>query len=149
MESVLKGIVVYVVVFMLFRIAGKRTLKDSTTFDLVLLLIISEAVSGSLVGQDYSVTNGLLIVITLIMTDVGFSIIKARFERAERFIDGVPLVLISNGKLVEDHMRIARVDKGDILGAAREMHGISSLEQIKYAILENNGTITIIPNKGN
>ncbi len=81
----------YVLLLAVFRMAGKRTLAHTTTFDLVLLLIISEAVSNGLTGSDYSITNAALIVVTLILADIGLSRMKRRSPHLEALIDGLPL----------------------------------------------------------
>jgi len=145
MDAVLRGAVIYFGVLVLLRIAGKRTLSEATAFDFVLLLIIAEAVQQALLGDDYSITNALLVVGTLIGIDIAMSLLKRRFPRLERVIDGQPLMLIENGRLLEDHMRKARVDESDILEAARRRQGLEHIDQIKYAVLEQSGGISVIP----
>jgi len=149
MESVLRAIVTYLVIFVLFRISGKRTLKETTPFDLVLILLISEATQEALINMDRSLTNAFLLISTLIAIDMIFSYIKIKFKKADKIIDGVPMLLVSNGKELKEAMTIARLDTEDILEAAREMQGLAKLEEIKFAVLENNGTITIIPREKN
>jgi uncharacterized membrane protein YcaP (DUF421 family) len=145
MESIVKAVVVYVVLLVLFRLSGKRTLAEVTPFDLVLLLIISEATQGALVDSDDSMTHALLLVGTLIGLNVLLSGLKTRFQTAERVMDSAPLLIVENGKPIEAHMNKERIDVDDVLDAAREMHGIGSLEEIRYAVLERNGKISIIP----
>ncbi len=145
MESVTKAVVVYLFLLVMFRIAGKRTLAEVTAFDLVLLLIISEAVQQALVGQDYSMTNAFLVVATLVGLNVLMSEIKLRFKTAERVLDSTPVLIVDNGRLLHERMDKERVDVGDLLDAAREHHGIERMEQIKYAVLERSGRISIIP----
>jgi uncharacterized membrane protein YcaP (DUF421 family) len=145
MESIIKAVVVYVVLLVLFRLSGKRTLAEVTPFDLVLLLIISEATQGALVDSDDSMTHALLLVGTLIGLNVLLSGLKTRFQTAERVMDSAPLLIVENGKPIEAHMNKERIDVDDVLDAAREMHGIGSLEEIRYAVLERNGKISIIP----
>jgi uncharacterized membrane protein YcaP (DUF421 family) len=145
MTIVLNAALVYCALLLVFRVAGRRTFLQLTNFDLVLLLIISEATQSALVGRDTSLVGALLAVLTLIMLDIGLSLCKRRFPRVEKWIDGVPLMLIRRGKLLEERISRARLDADDILRAARESHGIATLEQIEYAILEPNGEISIIP----
>jgi uncharacterized membrane protein YcaP (DUF421 family) len=147
MESVVRALVVYVLLLALFRIAGKRTLAHTTSFDLVLLLIISEAISNGLTGTDYSITNAALIVITLILADIGLSLVKRQSPRVEALIDGLPLVLLRGGKPVQEHMVRERVDMDDILAAARERQGLARPEDIGEAILERSGEISVIPRR--
>jgi uncharacterized membrane protein YcaP (DUF421 family) len=147
MESVVRALVVYVLLLVLFRMAGKRTLAHTTTFDLVLLLIISEAISNGLTGSDYSITNAALIVVTLILADIGLSLMKRRSPRLEALIDGLPLLLFRDGRPIGEHMARERVDMEDILAAARERQGIGRAEDIDEAILERSGEISVIPQR--
>jgi uncharacterized membrane protein YcaP (DUF421 family) len=145
METVLKATAVYLFLLLMFRIAGKRTLAQVTTFDFVLLLIISEAVQQAMIGEDNSITNAFLLVVTLIGLNVLFSEIKLRWKAAEGVLDGAPLLIVENGKAKEDLMRKERVDVNDVLDAAREHHGLERLDQVKFAVLERNGKISIVP----
>ena len=90
-------------------------------------------------------TNAFLVIITLIGIDIGLSLIKQRYKTIEKFIDGIPTILIDDGRLLQDRMDRARVDLADILAAARHLHGLERLEQIKYAVLEQSGGISIVP----
>jgi uncharacterized membrane protein YcaP (DUF421 family) len=148
MESVIKAVVVYVVLLVLFRMSGKRTLAEVTPFDLVLLLIISEATQSALVDTDNSMTNAILLIGTLIGLNVLLSTLKVRSKRAQHVLDSAPLLIVENGKPIESHMNKERIDVDDVLDAAREMHGIASLDEIRYAVLERNGKISIIPAEG-
>jgi uncharacterized membrane protein YcaP (DUF421 family) len=148
MESVIRGLVVYVFLLLIFRIAGKRTLSENTNFDLVLLLIISETTQQAMVDNDHSITNGFLLILTLIGASIGLSLLKQRFPALEQWLEGTPLVIIENGKVLADRMDKTRVDEADILEAARSLRGLERLEQIKYAIVERNGDITIVPAEG-
>lgn len=145
MDSVLRATVVYAVLLILFRLAGKRTLAEVTTFDFVLLLIISEATQQAMVGSDNSMTNSLLLVGTLVGLNILMSELKQRFAVVERVLDGMPLLIVEHGKPLQDRMAKERVDVDDVLDAARESHGLERLDQIKYAVLERNGKISIIP----
>jgi uncharacterized membrane protein YcaP (DUF421 family) len=144
-ESVLRGAAVYLGLLLVFRVTGKRTMAEITTFDFVILLIIGEAVSSALQGNEHSLTNAFLIVVTLFSLDIGMSLWKQQSKRVAKLIDGVPLVIVENGKLLQDRMAKSRVDESDILGAARELQGLERIDQIKYAVLERSGGITIIP----
>jgi uncharacterized membrane protein YcaP (DUF421 family) len=145
MESIVRSLAVYAVLLLIFRIAGKRSLAQITTFDFVLLLIIGEAVQEALLGRDYSLTNALIIVVTLIGVDIGLSLLKQRSKRVEQVVDGVPVVILADGKPIQERMDKERVDEADILVAARTAHGLERLDQIKYAVLEQSGGISIIP----
>ncbi|HXI11135.1 MAG TPA: YetF domain-containing protein [Thermoanaerobaculia bacterium] len=145
MESVLRAAAVYLALMVLFRIAGKRTLADITNFDFVLLLIIGEAAQQALLGEDFSVTNAVLVVATLILIDIGLGYVKERSAALDKLLEGVPVVLLENGEPIEQHLKKARVDVSDVLAAARELQGLERLEDIKYAVLERNGNISIVP----
>jgi len=142
MDAIVRGLAVYLFLLILFRIAGRRTLGSITNFDFVLLLIISEAT------HDYSVTNGFLVILTLVGLDIALSYLKQRFPAMERYLDGLPLILVDQGRPLKELMHRARVDERDILAAAREKHGLERMDQIKYAILETNGMISIVPKTG-
>ncbi len=145
MDAIVRGFVMYLFLLVLFRIAGRRTLGQMTNFDFVLLLIISEATQNAMIGNDFSVTNGILVILSLVGVDIGFSILKQRYPTLSRYLDGLPLVLVDQGRPLRDLMRRTRVDEEDILFSAREKHGLERMEQIKYAVLETNGGISIIP----
>jgi uncharacterized membrane protein YcaP (DUF421 family) len=145
MDVVLRAVTIYMLLLIIFRIAGKRALSQTTTFDFVLLLIISEAIQPAMVRDDYSLTNAFLLVVTLVGLDIALSLIKQRSHRIEQLLDGVPLVIVEDGKPIKDRMQKARVDENDVLTAARELQGLERMEQIKYAVLERSGGISIIP----
>lgn len=145
MAAVLRSIVIYLLLLVVFRISGKRSLSQITTFDFVLLLVIGEATQQALLGEDFSLTNAFLVIVTLVAVDIFISLLKQRSKTFEKLIDSAPLVLIENGKLLKDRMDKARVDEADILAKARELQGLERLDQIKYAVLERSGGITIIP----
>ncbi len=135
----------YFFLLIVIRVAGKRTLAEVTTFDLVLLLIIGESTQQALIGNDFSFTNAFILIITLILIDIGLSIIKQRSGRLDKWIEGTPVIIMKDGAPLTETLRKARIDETDILEAARKLQGLERLEQIKYAILEKDGGITIVP----
>lgn len=145
MDSIVRGLTVYIILLIVFRIAGKRTLSDVTTFDFVLLLIIAEVTQQALLGDDNSLTNFALLVVTLLGLDILLSLLKQRWPRLDRMLEGEPLIIVENGEPLEERLNKVRVDIEDVLTAARELHGLERMEQIKYAVLERNGRITIVP----
>lgn len=145
MDSVLRAAAIYIGLLVIMRFAGKRSLAQITTFDFVLLLIIGEASQQALLGHDVSVTNALLVVITLVMLDIGLSLLKRHSKRFDKLLEDVPLVIVEDGVFLKDRMAKARVDEQDVLTAARHMQGIERLDQIRYAVLERSGGISIIP----
>ena len=145
MDAIVRGVVVYLLLLVIFRIAGKRSLAEVTTFDLVLTLIISESIQQALIDGDDSLTNAFLIVIALVGTDILLSHVKQRWPRVERVLQGVPLVILEHGKPTQDRLDRERVDEQDILHAARQQEGLRSLDDLDYAVLEPSGDITVIP----
>jgi uncharacterized membrane protein YcaP (DUF421 family) len=145
MDSILRAAATYAFLLVIFRLAGKRSLAQITTFDFVLLLMISEATQSALIANNYSLTNSFLVIITLMSIDIGLSLLKGLLPKLEKFIDGVPLVIVEDGKPLKDRMKKARVDEADVLTAGRELHGLERMEQIKYAVLERSGGISVIP----
>ena len=145
MSSILRAAAVYLFLLLVFRLAGKRTLNQITTFDAVLLLIISEAIQQAMLDNDNSVTNAFLIVVTLVGIDIVLSVCKQRFRAVERVIDGLPVLVVDDGEVQHKSMEKERVDEADVLVAARSHHGLERLDQVKYAVLEPSGQITVVP----
>lgn len=145
MDEVLRAAFVYIALLIIFRLTGKRSLAQTTPFDLVLLLIFSEALQTALVDDDNSVTGAFVVITTLVVLDIGMSLVKQRWLGAEKLLEGLPLVVMDDGELLQDRMKKARIDAGDILAAARQSQGIDSLDQIRMAVLERSGGISIIP----
>jgi len=136
MDAVLRATAIYLFLLLLFRVGGRRSLGQITTFDFVLLLIIAEATQQGLLG---------LVITTLFGIDIGMSLWKERSKVVDRIIEGVPLVLVEDGRPLRDRLDKSRVDEEDILTAARERQGLERMDQIKYAVLERSGGISIIP----
>jgi uncharacterized membrane protein YcaP (DUF421 family) len=149
MESVIRAAALYAVLLLLFRLTGRRSLRETTPFDLVLLLVIGEATQNALLGEDFSFTNALVVIVTLLLLDIGLSLLKSRSATVERILDGVPTLLVAHGRPIEERLRRARVDLGDVMQAARQRQGIERIEQIRWAVLEADGTISVVPEAGN
>ena len=145
MYSILRGVAVYIFLLIIFRIAGKRALSEITTFDFVLLLIISEVVQQALIGNDNSMTNAFLLVITLVGLDIAISLWKQKSQSVEKILENIPLILVDHGKPIQERLEKERVNEAEILSRARELQGLERMDQIKYAVLETNGGITIVP----
>jgi uncharacterized membrane protein YcaP (DUF421 family) len=145
MDSVLRGAAIYAFVWLILRIAGKRTLSEVTTFDLALLLIISETTQEAMIGGDHSITNAWLLILTLVGLDVAASLGKQRWPRLEHVMDGRPIVIVRDGRPLRDVMDKSRVDEDDVLAAARATQGLERMEQVKLAVLERGGGISVVP----
>jgi uncharacterized membrane protein YcaP (DUF421 family) len=146
-EIVLRTLVVYVVVFSLLRIAGKRELGTMSPADLVVILIIANAVQNAMNGGDVSLIGGLVSAGTL----VGMNLLLSRLGRGipilGRLVVEEPTLLLQDGEPITKNMDGEHVDVADIEMAARE-HGIDDLREVAAAVLEVDGSISIIPKKG-
>jgi uncharacterized membrane protein YcaP (DUF421 family) len=145
MESIIRAFIVYAFLLIVFRLAGKRTLSEATTFDLVLLLIISETTQQAMVDDDHSMTNAALLILTLVGVDILLSLLKQWIPSLDPVLDGAAVILMRDGEVLQDRMNRERVDKSDILEAARLQLGLENLDEIKLAVLERSGKISIVP----
>jgi len=145
MEAVARAAVVYLFLLVLFRVSGKRCLGQISSFDFILLLIIGEATQQGLLGEDFSLTRAFVVIGTLAVMDLGLSELKAFWPRLDRMIESAPLVVVENGKMLKDRAAREGIDEQDVLTAARERHGLERLDQVKYAVLERSGHISIVP----
>jgi uncharacterized membrane protein YcaP (DUF421 family) len=145
MDAILRGASVYLILLLILRLSGRRTLGEMTSFDFVLLLIIAETTQQALLGDDFSVTNSLLLITTLVGIDIVISYLKTRFDKVDRIFDGLPMVIVEHGQPLQERLRKSRLDEHDVLAAARRLQGLERMEQIKYAVLETDGGISIIP----
>ena len=148
MDAIFRALAIYLFLLLVFRASGKRTLAQITTFDLVLILIIAETTQQALLGEDFSVTNAFLLIATLIGLDIALSLLKQRYPWLDNALEGQPLILVEHGRPIRERMDKERVDSSDILEAARRLRGLERMEQIKYAVLERDGKITIVPEPG-
>jgi uncharacterized membrane protein YcaP (DUF421 family) len=145
MNLVLRAAIVYVFLWAVIRMAGRRTLADSSPFDLVLLLIIGEAVNNALIPKDdHSLTSAIVVVLTLVSIEVGMSLWRARSTRGEKILDGVPLLLAAHGEVLATHLATSRVTLSDLEAAIRQQ-GLRSLEEVDFIVLEASGRLSVIP----
>ena len=149
MNPVLRGVAVYLFVYIIFRILGKRSLSEITTFDFVLLLIISETTTDALMGEDYSLIACFIMVCTLVGIDYLFSIMKEKWNWFQVASEGAPLVIVDDGRPLLKRMEKSKVDEDDVMEAARLTQGLQHMTEIKYAVLERDGSISIVPKQKN
>jgi uncharacterized membrane protein YcaP (DUF421 family) len=145
MDMVFRALEIYLLLVVVFKVAGRRALLQMTSFDLILLLIISEATQQALLGEDFSVTGAMITITTLVVADIIFGLMKKYFSPVENILDGTPVILVENGIPLADKLKKVDVSCDDILVSARQNNGITEMSEIKYAILERNGHISIIP----
>jgi len=145
MDSVVKAAIVFFVLWAIVRVSGRRALGEMTAFDFVLFMIIGGSTQRAITGQDYSMTNALLLVATFVTLDVALSIVEVKWPATRRVLNAMPMILVENGSCLARRMRQARITEDNILEAARRLHGLERIGQIKFAILEATGEITIVP----
>ena len=142
-EFVLRGVVVYVFLLVFLRLTGKRQTGQTAPFDLVLLLILSNAVQNSMNGGDNSLLGGLILAATLICCHVALAQLTYRFPRIERLVDGTPRVLVRNGE-VDTTLTRKELLSTDDLEAALRAGGCLNVHEVARATIENNGQITVV-----
>jgi uncharacterized membrane protein YcaP (DUF421 family) len=142
-ELVLRSAVVYAFLLVLLRVTGKRQIGQLAPFDLVLLLVLSNAVQNSMNGGDNSLVGGLVSAVTLVGLNYGLSYATFRSKSLEALVEGRPLVIIHNGHVFEDVMRRAKLTHHELTASLRSA-GCGCAEEVQAAILENNGSISVI-----
>jgi uncharacterized membrane protein YcaP (DUF421 family) len=147
MEFILRCVLIYAALLLIFRIAGKRALAQITTFDIVLLLIIAETTQQALVRDDSSLTNAVTLIATFLTLEIGFSRLTLRWRGLDKWLNSKPLVLVRDGKVLQERLHVERVNEEEVLASAREKHGIGSMDEIDHAVLETDGAISVIPRK--
>ena len=142
-ELILRGVVVYVFLLILLRVTGKRQVGQLAPFDLVLLLVLSNAVQNSMNGGDNSLVGGLISAATLVAVNYAVGLATFKSKKLEALIEGRPQILIHNGKLFRDVMESAHLTQHELNAALRQA-GCITVEDVRSAVLENSGEITVI-----
>ena len=143
-ELVLRGVLVYGFLLLLLRLTGKRQVGQLAPFDLVLLLVLSNAVQNSMNGGDNSLVGGLISATTLVLLNLVIGYATYRSKKLEGIVEGHPQVLIHNGKVFDHVVASAQLTHHE-LNAALRQGGCTCPEEVHLAILENNGSISVIP----
>ncbi len=144
---VLRAVAIYVMVMLLMRLSGKRAVGQFTPFDLVLLILIGNAVQNGINGGDNSLTGALLMATTLIALNWSVAFVTSRNRKVERVVEGVPVVLARDGQVFEEMLRRQLVSDADFHKALRQ-HDVVSVSQVALALLETNGSISIVTREG-
>jgi len=142
-ELLLRGTLVYFALLIMVRLSGKRTVGQFTPFDLVVVMLISEASQGALIAGDSSITAGLIVVATLLVLNYGLGFVTARVRALDRLVEGIPVLIARDGELYLDALRRQNLSEADFREAMRQQ-GIPRDEQIRFAFLETNGHISIV-----
>jgi uncharacterized membrane protein YcaP (DUF421 family) len=143
LEIVLRTVVIYVLVLMGIRLTGKREVGQMTPFDLTLLLLLSNSVQNAMTGPDTSLLGGIVAALVLLTMNFFLAEASGLNRRFRRFIQGSPTLLIHNGELVMAHCAKERVSVDEIQRALRE-HGVSSIKDVALAVLEVDGSISVL-----
>jgi uncharacterized membrane protein YcaP (DUF421 family) len=145
MDSVIKSAIVFFVLWLVIRASGRRTLGQLTVFDFILFLIIGGVAQRAMTAQDYSLTHAFLIIATFVVIDVVVSLVERDVPPVASILKGLPTIVVENGRVLSGRLRRARLTEDDVLQAARRLHGLETMNEIKFAIFEASGEISIIP----
>src|SRR5258708_18061373 len=145
-EFIVRGLIIYVLMVVILRLTGKRQVGQLAPFDLVLLLVLSNAVQNSMNGGDHSITGGVILAVTLVVANGIVGRITYRSKMLERIVEGRPEVLIHNGKLFREIMEREQITHHELNSALRAAN-CSCVEEVHFAMLENTGHITVQPKK--
>ena len=140
-ELMVRAVIVYFAVLIMVRLSGKRTIGEFSPFDVIVLLLLSEAAQGALTGNDHSVTGGLLVVATLIGLNLIVAFATARSQKLESLVEGDPVTLIKDGVKREDAIKRNNILEGDLAEAMRA-NEIRHVSEVEWAVLEPDGNIS-------
>jgi uncharacterized membrane protein YcaP (DUF421 family) len=144
LQTVARTLIVYTAVLVGLRLTGKREVGQMTPFDLVVILLIANAVQNAMVGSDNSLVGGLLATAVLLVANYLVVIARERIPWLRRVVEGSPTLLIHDGHLLAVALRRENVDADEVLMAMRE-HGIDDIASVRSAVLETDGSISIVP----
>jgi len=143
-DVVLRTAAIYVVILVGLRLAGKREMGQMTVFDLVVLLLIANAVQNAMVGPDTSLLGGVLAAAVLLILNAIVARLRLRWPRLRRVIEGSPALLVLHGAVLPDHLRREGLDPETLEEALRE-HGVAKVADVEMAVLEIDGSISVVP----
>ena len=146
MGTVLRAAFAYLILLLILRVTGRRTGKRTAAFEMLLIFLLGGQMTRAVLGNDHSFTNAVIGVSAVGLIHTAVSYARYRWPRFEKVLDGTPVLIMRDGRLESESMDLVRVDREDVFTAAREQ-GIEDLDQVKYAIVERNGAISIIEKK--
>jgi uncharacterized membrane protein YcaP (DUF421 family) len=144
MDLAIRAVALFSFVYLLTRIIGRRELSSMEPFDLILLIVIGDAIQQGLTQDDYSVTGALIVIGTFAVLQILISYLSYRFPRLRPALDGEPMVVVQDGKAIEKNMKRERITVDEVMVEAR-LQQVASLDQIAWAVLETSGKISVIP----
>ena len=143
MDLVLRSVYVFVLIFIVTRVVGRRELSSLEPFDLILLVVIGDLVQQGVTQSDYSLTGATTVVVTMALLTVLTAYMSFRFRRLRPVLEGEPVLLVADGEILYKHLRSERLTIEEILAEARE-NQIASLDDVRFAVLETNGKISFL-----
>lgn len=143
MDIVIRAAVIFVFVFLLTRMLGRRELSSLEPFDLILLVVTGDLVQQGVTQNDQSLTGAFLAISTIGLLTVALSYLAFKFKRLRPILNGEPIVLVEDGNVIESNLRRQRLTREEI-GAEARLEGISSLDEVRWAILETDGRISFV-----
>lgn len=143
MEIVLRAAVIYVFLWIVTRVIGKKELAELSAFELVLIVTIGDLVQQGVTQEDMSVTGAMLAVGTIALLVVGTSYVGFRWRGSTRVIEGVPVIVVDDGALVPQVLEMERLGEEEVLSSAREQ-GIADVRDIRFGVLEPDGTFSFV-----
>jgi uncharacterized membrane protein YcaP (DUF421 family) len=147
MDIVLRAIAIFVLLYVLMRVVGRRELSSLEPFDLILLIVVGDLVQQGLTQDDYSLTGAVLAIGTISMLVLTVSFANYRFPRLRPLLDGEPIVIVQDGRPIEKNMRRERLTHDDLAAAAR-MESIATIDHVAWAVMETSGKISFIKKSG-
>ena len=144
MDIALRAIFLYAFVVLLIRVMGRRELSTLSAPDLVLLVVLGDAIQQGLTQDDYSITGAVIAISTIAALQVGTSYVSYKSRRVRRVLEGEPIVIIQDGKVIERNLKRERLTEGEIAEEMRAQQ-VASVEDVEWGILESNGTMSFIP----
>src|SRR5436190_12094162 len=147
MDLVFRALVLFTGVYLLLRVVGRRELAQMQPIDFVLLIVLGDAIQQGLTQDDYSVTGALITIFTIAAIQVAVGFISYRSARVRTVLEGEPVVLIEDGRVLDRNLRRARIAEDELAEEAR-LSQVTSLEDVAWAVLETSGKVSIIPKKG-
>ena len=144
MDIVLSAVLAFGFIFFLTRVVGRRELSSLEPFDLIMLIVLGDLVQQGVTQSDYSVTGLVLAAGTIALMQVGVSYVNFRFKPLRSVLEGEPIVLIEDGRVLERNVRRERLTRQELEEQAR-LNQIVSLDDVRWAVLETSGQISFIP----
>jgi len=143
-DIALRTVVVYFVILIGLRLSGKREIGQMTPFDLVVLLLLANAVQNSMVGPDNSLLGGIIAAVVLLVVNAIVAWVRLRSSPLRRVVEGSPTLLVLHGKVIAEHLRSEGLDQDALEEALRE-HGVGDVKDVEMAVLEIDGSISVVP----